>query len=397
MTTTPQYSRAHDLKISLVLLAAGSVNAINIAKLAPSIEVIRDAFALSLSSMGLLVSLFSVLFVHAGIAVGTTVKAIGAKKALVMAMSAALIGTLITLIFQTKESLFIGRIIEGIGLITVMLTAPSLVAQHTSPERRGLLMGIWSGFMPLGNAFVLFGAPLILTTYSWPMIWSVGFVLMLMTLVLSIMIIPQDRIQASGQFDLTAIRDAISRRSIMVLGFLFAMHSLVYQAMLQFMPSFGSSIFSLPIFWASFITVGFCLLSFSGNIIAGQFIQKGWTPKSLVFRAGTSLFVIMIMMSLFSSQPVIFALAIILLGLITGTVPTVCFYLLSREQTDDMRNMPVFTAWLFQIQGFGMFFGPVVFATIVDRQNSWVFGIGVFAVFCLVKAGLSFALKTKDQ
>ena len=105
----------------------------------------------------------------------------------------------------------------------------------------------------------------------------------------------------------------------------------------------------------------------------------------------------MIMMSLFSSQTIIFALAIILLGLITGTIPTVCFYLLSREQTDDMRNMPVFTAWLFQIQGFGMFLGPVVFATIVDKQNSWVFGIGVFAVFCLVKAGLSFALKTKDQ
>ena len=105
----------------------------------------------------------------------------------------------------------------------------------------------------------------------------------------------------------------------------------------------------------------------------------------------------MMAMSLLASQPVIFGIGIILLGLITGAVPTVCFYVLSQEKTEDMRNMPVFTAWLFQIQGFGMFLGPVVFASIVEAKESWIFGIGIFALFCLVKAGLSFALKTKDQ
>ena len=288
MTSTTDTPFSTDLKITLVLLAAGAVNAINIAKLAPSIEVIRSSFELSLSGMGLLVSLFSVLFVVAGIAVGTTVKAIGAKRALVMSMSAALIGTAITLSFQTKESLFIGRVIEGIGLITVMLTAPSLLAQHTSPARRGFLMGIWSGFMPLGNALALFGAPLILLHSSWPMIWMVGFILMIITLGLCLKIIPPDKISPSGTFDLSAIREAISRRRIMVLGFLFAMHSLVYHVMLQFMPSFGSSIFDLAIFWSSLITVGFCLLSFSGNIVAGQLIQIGWTPAKLVFPYSSS-------------------------------------------------------------------------------------------------------------
>lgn len=390
-------SSRHDFKITLVVLAAGAVNGINIAKLAPSIEVIRETFGLTLSTMGLLVSLFSLLFVAAGIIVGTCVKSVGAKRSLVMAMSLALIGTLLTIMFQNKESLFIGRVIEGIGLITVMLVGPSLVAQHTQPERRGLLMGIWSGFMPLGNALALFGVPLILLHYSWPMIWSVGFVLMLITLIFVIKIIPQDKIKASGGFDLSAIREAFSKKILMVLGFLFATHSIVYQAMLQFMPSFGSSIFGLPIFWASFVTVIFCLLSFSGNIIAGQFLQRGWTPPRLVLTAGLILFATMILMSQLSHYPVIFSLGIIILGVVTGTVPTVCFYLLSRVKTDDARNMPVFTAWLFQIQGFGMFLGPVVFATIVEAKDSWIFGIGIFAFFCLVKAGLSFALKIKDQ
>ncbi len=387
------YSWGYDLKITGVILVAGAVNAINIAKLAPSIEVIQRVFALSLPAMGLLAALFSALFVIAGILIGAAVKAIGAKRSMIGAMMLTLVGMVLTLSFQSKESLFIGRIIEGIGLITVMLASPALITQHTSTRKRGVLMGLWSGFMPLGNALALFGVPLILLQYSWPMIWGVGVVLMIIALVLAATIIPQDRIYPTGQFDLIAIKEAISRRNIFFLGLLFGCHSIVYQALLQFMPSFAKGIFDVSIFWASLVTVVFCLLSFSGNIVAGRLLMRGWPPQRIVLRAGICLGIMMLVMSMTASMPVIFGMVLCVFGLVTGAVPTVCFYVMSHERTDDPRNIPIFTAWMFQIQGLGMFLGPVIFASIVDAQNSWVFAIAAFAVFSFAKAVLSFFVR----
>lgn len=392
---SPPTKASRDMMISLVVLACGAINAINIAKLAPAIDVIRDVFALSLSSMGLLVSLFSLLFVTAGIFIGAGVKAIGAKRSLVIALSLALIGSCLTLIFQTQESLFIGRVIEGVGLIIVMLTGPSLVAQHTSPERRGLLMGVWSGFMPLGNALALLGAPIILIHHSWPMIWAGGIALNIVVLIVGIKVVPKDTSQSYGRIDVHAIRQAIRRPSLFILGVLFAMHSMVYQALLQFMPSFGKSIFGLPLFWSSLITVLFCLLSFSGNIVAGQLIQRGWTAFKVVLLAGLSLTGLIITISVSADLPVLFAMALVWVGVITGFTPTICFYLMSREKTEDSRNMPIFTAWMFQIQGCGMFLGPVAFALVVENQNSWLVGIGVLSVICMGKAVMAFLLRGK--
>lgn len=399
----PSFSWAHDLKITSVILACGAANAINIAKLAPTIEVIQSAFGLSLPIMGLLAALFSAMFVLAGVLLGVTVKAIGAKHALLFGMGMALIGSLITLLIQSATSLFIGRIIEGIGLITVMLSSPSLVSQHTSEARRGLLMGIWSGFMPLGNALALLGAPLILLKASWPAIWQIGFILMAICFVLGLLVIPQDKVKASGKFDFAVIKTAISRRGIFVLGLLFACHSIVYQATLQFMPSFGKSIFSIPIFYSSLITVGFCLLSFLGNIVGGQMLMRGLMPKRIVATAGILLGVFMLLMSIIPSMPFtqvmpyIFGIVLTCFGLISGFVPTICFYAMSKERSDDARDMPIFTAWMFQIQGMGMFLGPVIFATIVDTSSSWLIAIGVFSIFCFAKTGLSFFVKIKDQ
>ncbi len=392
-STEAHYSWGYDLKITGVILAAGAVNAINIAKLAPSIDVVQAAFSLSLPEMGLLVSLFSVLFVLGGIVTGTTVKAIGAKRSMVGGMMLALVGMMMTLYLQNIESLFIGRVIEGIGLITVMLTSPALITQHTSTAKRGVLMGLWSGFMPLGNALALFGAPLILIDHSWPALWVVGAVLMVIAIVMAIVVIPQDRIRPLGRFDLAAIAHTIRRRNILYLGLLFGCHSIIYQAMLQFMPSFAKDIFGIPIFWSSLVTVAFCLLSFSGNIIAGRFLMRGWTPQQITRTAGSILGILMLVMSMVASTPVVFGAVLCVFGLITGAVPTVCFYVMSFERTDDARNIPIFTAWMFQVQGLGMFFGPVLFANIVDAQGSWLIGIAAFSIVCFAKVVLSFFIK----
>ena len=133
-----------DIKISAALLLWG-VNAVNIAKLAPVVPILRVEFGLGLSQMGLLASLFSVLILLTGVIIAGFVRVIGAKRIILTALSVSAFGTILSLAGSNYTALLTGRVIEGISLITVMLTAPALLAAHTSLKRRGIIMGVWGG------------------------------------------------------------------------------------------------------------------------------------------------------------------------------------------------------------------------------------------------------------
>ena len=187
------------------MLLCGGVNAVNIAKLAPSIPVLQVQFSLSLSQIGLLASMFSVLILLTGVAIAGMVRLIGAKRIILLALIVAAIGNGLSLAGQNIESLFAGRIIEGVSLITVMLTAPSLIAQHTSIRRRGMVMGIWGGFMPFGNAAVLMFAPILLDRGSWQAVWIAGLGVTILVWFLTLWIIPADRQTSQKSFNYPAI------------------------------------------------------------------------------------------------------------------------------------------------------------------------------------------------
>ena len=68
-------------------------------------------------------------------------------------------------------SLYTGRAIEGISLIALTLTAPTILAQHTALAHRGWVMGIWGGFMPFGCAFAIISAPYLIERGGWQLVW----------------------------------------------------------------------------------------------------------------------------------------------------------------------------------------------------------------------------------
>ena len=120
----PSSSFARDLRLTITILFCGSLNGINIAKLAPSITELSTSFGLSLSQIGLLASIFTLIMVVAGVLIGGIVRGAGTKRILMAALIITCIGNAISLIGSSVASLFIGRAIEGIGLIALTLTAP---------------------------------------------------------------------------------------------------------------------------------------------------------------------------------------------------------------------------------------------------------------------------------
>ncbi|MDB4858274.1 hypothetical protein OAH90_04525 [Alphaproteobacteria bacterium] len=81
----PSSSFARDLRLTITILFCGSLSGINIAKLAPSITELSTSFGLSLSQIGLLASVFTLIMVVAGVLIGGIVRGAGTKRILMAA------------------------------------------------------------------------------------------------------------------------------------------------------------------------------------------------------------------------------------------------------------------------------------------------------------------------
>ena len=391
----PSSSFARDLRLTITILFCGSLSGINIAKLAPSINELSTSFGLSLSQIGLLASVFTLIMVVAGVLIGGIIRGAGTKRILMAALIIACIGSAISLMGSSVASLFIGRAIEGISLIALTLTAPSLLAQHTDPANRGWVMGTWGGFMPLGNGLAIIAAPYLIEQGGWHLVWQVGFGFSVFVCGLGWLFIPDDRLPMKRQFDLAALKLAISLPLLAIIGLSFALHSLVYQTLIQFMPLISQSLGGFSLAEGAMITGLFCAVNFVGNLIAGQALQTGKKPAHIVRLVFSIVPILLILLVLFSKSPFLLVLVLILTGLVSGGSAPIFFYLVSRAN-DDPQNLPVFVAWVFQIQGLGMLIGPALISWVVETTHSWNIGILCLIPACLAIIALSGRLVLPD-
>ena len=392
---TPSSSFARDLRLTITILFCGSLSGINIAKLAPSITELSTSFGLSLSQIGLLASVFTLIMVVAGVLIGGIVRGAGTKRILMAALIIACIGNAISLMGSSVASLFIGRAIEGISLIALTLTAPSLLAQHTDPANRGWVMGTWGGFMPLGNGLAIIAAPYLIEQGGWHLVWQVGFGFSVFVCGLGWLFIPDDRLPMKRQFDLAALKLAIALPLLAIIGLSFALHSLVYQTLIQFMPLISQSLGGFSLAEGAMITGLFCAVNFVGNLIAGQALQAGKKPAHIVRLVFSIVPILLILLVLFSQSAFLLVLFFILTGLVSGGSAPIFFYLVSRAN-DDPQNLPVFVAWVFQIQGLGMLIGPALISWVVETTHSWNIGILCLIPACLAIIALSGRLVLPD-
>ncbi|MDA8717325.1 MFS transporter [Alphaproteobacteria bacterium] len=391
----PSPSFARDLRLTITILFCGTLSGINIAKLAPSINELSISFGLSLSQIGLLASVFTLIMVLVGVLIGGIVRGAGSKRILMAALIIACIGNAISLMGSSVTSLFIGRAIEGVSLIALTLTAPSLLAQHTDLANRGWVMGAWGGFMPFGNGLAIIAAPYLIEQGGWHLVWQVGFGFSVFVCGLGWLFIPDDRSPMRRQFDLAALKLAIALPLLAIIGLSFALHSLVYQTLIQFMPLISQSLGGFSLSEGAMITGLFCAVNFVGNLIAGQALQTGKTPAHIVRFVFSSVLILLILLILFSQSSFLLVLVLILTGLVSGGSAPIFFYLVSRTN-DDPQNLPVFVAWVFQIQGLGMLIGPALISWIVETTQSWNIGILCLIPACLALIALSGRLVLPD-
>jgi len=381
-------SFTRDLRLAIVILFCGALSGINIAKLAPTITTLAAEFDLSLAQIGTLASIFTIIMVAAGSFVGGFVHGVGAKRVLLTALLVACFGNFVSLLGGSMITLFIGRAIEGVSLIALTLTAPTILAQHTALAHRGWVMGIWGGFMPFGCALAIISAPYLIELGGWQLVWQAGLVFSILVCLLGWLFIPNDFGPIRFNFDIAPLQQAVRLPLLTFIGLSFACHSLVYQTLIQFTPLITQSFAGVSPTEGALITGLFCLVNFFGNLIAGRALQRGRKPEHIIRFIFSIVPLLLIVLILFNDSSPLLLLSLSLVGLVTGGSAPIFFYLVSRSNQDP-KNLPIFVAWTFQIQGLGMLIGPALVGWVVDVTQNWSLGILCLVPACLAVIGIS--------
>lgn len=366
----PSLSSKQQWLVTVITVLCGAVCGVHIAKLGPSMTAIIDEYSMSLTEAGVLASTFTLLTIFVGAYVGNLMPRIGVKRLICSAMTLATAGGIVALVSADYAALIFGRALEGIGLIIMMIAGPTAVSMFTDLDSRAKHMGLWAAFMPLGTGLSFLLAPYIIPTDGWRGLWLFSIIFSVSSLIGAVLIIPNDEQPMSFSVDKQKLRKTFAQAPLIWLGIVFAMHSLVFHVILQFIPVYGTQSLQASFTTISLVIGVFCALNVFGNLIAGNAIHRGVAPSSLI----QIQFVVVPVLGLIvfaSNFPDFVKLGTILLGaFFTSMVPTSCFTLIAKL-ANEPGDIPAYNGLMLQVQGAGILFGPSLTGWAVEFFQSW--------------------------
>ena len=377
MTAAPDHTRW--LAVAAALLA-GYAGGIAMGKMAPAVPLLQREFGLSLVQSGWLISTFNAMAASCGLLFGVMADRIGAYRcclgALLLLVLGGALGALITpgaaMPAQSALWLLLGaRMIEGIGFIALIVSAPALIAATVAPARRNLAFGFWASYMPLGASLALLASAPLLPLAGWQGLWWAVAAAALAAALLLCSQASHYRSLSNGQArTLRDIRASLATPAPWWLGLAFAMYAIQNHGMLMWLPTYlinerGVSAADAGLLAALAIGAN-CI----GNVFGGWLIQRQVARGvliSITFLITSTLFLLIFLGNL--PDGLRYAL-VVLYNMACGPIPAAALsgavrYARSPAEVGSLQGLVV------QITQLGIFIGPPITAAVVSAAGNW--------------------------
>lgn len=164
-------TRHTDWPLIALVIGAGVAAGMQVGKLPPLLPALRDEFALGLVLAGFVASSFNIVGAACGILGGAASDRLGGARSLVLGLLLLALGSAGGALAPSGTLLAVGRFVEGIGFVLVVVSASALVAHLAAPRQRKLALGWWSAYMPLGAGLGLLIAPPVAAIGGWRGVW----------------------------------------------------------------------------------------------------------------------------------------------------------------------------------------------------------------------------------
>jgi predicted MFS family arabinose efflux permease len=362
--------------ILCVALLAGIAAPLNQFKVPPLLPVLIERFHLDLGTAGMLMSIFAITGFILALPAGVILQKLGPKVTGLAALGLLAGGSALGALSSEAGLLFFSRLVEGAGMGLIAVVAPAVIASWFPPEKRGVPMGIWATWVPLGNLIMFNVAPALGMAAGWQAVWwaGAGFALLAFILYWLLIRLPVAAVDPAGTTGQAAeaapnLGRALLNRNIWLLALAFGCLNLVFVGAIgTYYPTFlstqrGFSLAGAASLASLSLPVGVLLAPFAGLLTDRVGARK---PFILVSFAALAVW----MAFPFSISAGLIPAALVVVGLLSVVIPTATFSA-APEVMGGPHLAGIGLAVIILWQNLGQLLGPAIFGGLVEKVG-WV-------------------------
>lgn len=355
----------------IAALGAGVIGGCAFAKMAPALPLLKQELTLTLVQAGWLASTFNAFALVSALFFGVFSDRIGALRCCLFGLCCMVAGGVLGALSPDTGVLIASRLIEGLGFITIIVSAPSLIIAATAPKKCDLVFGFWSSYMPFGSTVVLATSPLAIVAAGWRGIW---FAVALGAAACALLLYSQRRhygtTTGGTRRSLASIRGPLAQPVLWWLGAAFALYTVQNVGVFLWLPTYLIETRGMSATDASLLGALSIFMNCFGNVLGGWLIQRG-VPRGRII--GTAFILVGVLFTgMFSAalpEGVRYAL-LLLYNISCGVIPAAALsggahYARSAAEVGSIQGLIV------QITNVGIFFGPPLIAAAVTFGGSW--------------------------
>lgn len=286
-----------DWRLVILLWVAGLFAAAQFGKVSLALGEYQAAYPGPAARAALIVSLVGFVGIFLGATAGMVTARFGARRVLLTALALGAGVSLFQVFLPPFPTLLASRVVEGFSHLSIVVAAPTLMAQISAARDRPVVMGLWGMFFGVSFALTAVILPplLLLGGIRAPLlVHAAGMILIGIVLW---PLLPREAGQDAPSLNWIAEHAATySDRRIIAPALIFFWHTLIFVAILTFLPPFlGSELWiaaSLPLmaligtFGAGVLSRSFApqhvaLASFASTIISGALLLCVAEPARL--------------------------------------------------------------------------------------------------------------------
>ena len=141
--------------VAIIAIIAAILISVNNNKLPATASLVLPALGIDTGELSFLMSLNGYVGAVLAFVAASIIMKFGSKNATLMVLICALVGAIISAAATTFDMLMVGRLIEGVGYACIGTVIPVLFSEWFPPNKRGVPMGIFSVWVPLGSMFIM--------------------------------------------------------------------------------------------------------------------------------------------------------------------------------------------------------------------------------------------------
>jgi predicted MFS family arabinose efflux permease len=390
-TLADEARRTPVARVALVVLC-GIVIALNVGKIPPALPGVRAELMLGLTAAGLMVAALNLIGSTMGGVVGMLIDRLGARRMVGAALLASAAGNAVGALAPTAAWLIVGRLIEGLAFILILSVAPVLLQRLAAPRDRGLVMGFWGSFLPIGSALAVALAPGLLAAGGWRLVWSVvGGLSLLAFAAYALREAPAPAPEGGGEAQRGDLLAVARTRPVLYAGLAFAGFSFTYIGVLSFLPTWVIETQGLGLEVGAATIIAYSLGNAAGNVSGGVLLRRGVSAARLIAVAAAVSG--LLTLAIFLPGPPVWArlAAAIAFGTIGGWIPVSVFATAPRLAPEP-RLAGAAMGLTVQLLNVGTLLGPIALTGAVELAGTWTIAPAVLIAGAALSLGAGLAL-----